>query len=315
LTSITIPNNVTSIGYEAFYGCSSIRSITIPNSITSIGKNAFQDCSSLIITKYSGDVASWCDIKFGSCDANPISNSNNLYINNQKIKDLVIPNTVDSIRDYAFYGCSSLSSVTIPNSVKNIGEEVFQDCSSLITTKYSGDVASWCDIKFGSYNANPTSISHNLYINDQDIKDLIIPNTVDSIHEYAFYGCSSIISIQIPNSVKRIGEEAFAGFSSLTKVICNAVSAPSTEHRAFAYSPIGSTVLYVPDESIVIYKNRLPWKQFGSMLPISQLPTDVEDVQIFKEKDTSIKKVIRNGQVVILHNDKSYNIMGQEVAK
>jgi hypothetical protein len=113
--------------------------------------------------------------------------------------------------------------------------------------------------------------------------------------------------------VTNIAGGTFHNCSSLTIVICKAILVPSTGEDVFAYVPISSAVLYVPDESVDIYKYMYPWDGFGTILPISQLPTDVEDVQISSDKDTSVKKVIRNGQVVILHNDKSYNIMGQEV--
>ena len=114
-------------------------------------------------------------------------------------------------------------------------------------------------------------------------------------------------------SVTSIGREAFYGCTALTIVICKAILVPSTGEDVFAHVPISSAVLYVPDESVDIYKYMSPWDRFGTILPISQLPNDVEDVQISSDKDASVKKVIRNGQVVILHNDKSYNIMGQEV--
>ncbi len=114
-------------------------------------------------------------------------------------------------------------------------------------------------------------------------------------------------------TVTSIGKSAFYGCTALTIVICKTILVPSTGKDVFAYVPISSAVLYVPDESVDIYKYIYPWDGFGTILPISQLPTDVEDVQISSDKDASVKKVIRNGQVVILHNDKSYNIMGQEV--
>ena len=88
---------------------------------------------------------------------------------------------------------------------------------------------------------------------------------------------------------------------------------PSTGEDVFANISISSAVLYVPDESVDIYKYMDPWDKFGTILPISQLPTDVENVQTIGGMDPSKKKLIRDGQVVILHNDKSYNIMGQEV--
>jgi hypothetical protein len=308
LTSVSIGNSVTSIGSSAFSGCSSLSSVTIGNSVTSIGFGAFNACSSLAKTNYTGDIAGWCKIKFDNYTARPIYYSHNLYINDQEIKDLVIPNTVDSIQNYAFYECFSLKSVIIPNSVKSIGyhtfyrccflkkdfvnnspldaEEngywgarvgeievdgmiiqgttvvgcrknvtnatipnyitrigsdafakcssltlvtissrinsieggAFDGCDALTKTNYLGDIAGWCAIKFGDISANPISNSHNLYINDQEIRDLVIPNTVDSIHNYAFKDCFSLTSVSIGNSVTSIGDYAFDGCSSLTSV-------------------------------------------------------------------------------------------------
>ena len=217
LTSVTIGNSVTSIGDRAFDGCSSLTSMTIGNSVTSIGYAAFHGCSSLTKTNYTGDIADWCNIKFDDL-ANPMIYSRDFYINDQEIKDLVIPNSVDTINNYAFSGCSFLTSVTIPNSVISIGDWAFSGCSSLTKTNYTGDIAGWCNIKFGNFSANPMSYSHNFYINDQEIKDLVIPNGVDTINNYAFYECSSLTSVTIPNSVTSIGGYAFRDCSSLTSV-------------------------------------------------------------------------------------------------
>ena len=128
LTSVTIGNSVTTIGGYAFSGCSGLTSVTIPNSVTSIGDNAFSDCSNLT-SVYIFDIAAWCNIQFKS---NPLSRAQHLYLNNKEVKDLVIPNNVTSISDYAFVGCSCLTSVTIGNSVTSIGRSAASQPSAAV---------------------------------------------------------------------------------------------------------------------------------------------------------------------------------------
>ncbi len=229
ITSITIPNSVTSIGNAAFYGCVSITSITIPRSVTSIGSDAFSGCNSL--ASITWNVKKWENTTTQS----PFSSSKKtiksftfgedvehiptyLCYDMDTLTTIDIPNNVTTIGDYAFSSCSGMTSVTIGKDVNNIGEGAFYGCFSLTKTNYTGDLASWCNIKFDDYSANPISYSHNLYINNQEIKDLVIPNTVDSIHHYAFYGCNALTSITIGNSVTDIGYSAFYGCSSLSSV-------------------------------------------------------------------------------------------------
>ncbi len=123
LTSITIPNSVTSIGYSAFRGCSSLTSITIPNSVTSIGGTAFEDCSSLasIIVEQGNEKYDSRD----KCNAIIETATNTLFAG---CKNTTIPESVTTIGNYAFYGCSSLTSITIPESVTSIGDYAFMGC-------------------------------------------------------------------------------------------------------------------------------------------------------------------------------------------
>ena len=180
LTSVDISFGITSIGDKAFNNCSKLTSITIPNSVTSIGDMAFNKCSALTSITLPNSVTSIGNSVFASCSA---------------LTSITIPNSVTNIGDKAFSSCSKLTSITIPNSVTSIGNSAFSSCSKLAKTNYTGNVASWCNIKFGNWNANPMSNSHNFYINDQEIKNLVIPNIVDTIHDYAFYGCSSLVSV------------------------------------------------------------------------------------------------------------------------
>ena len=130
LTSVTIGNSVTTIDGWAFGNCTGLTSVTIPNSVTSIGEDAFTYCNSLTTLNIS-DIAAWCNIDLGGLTSNPLYYSHNIYFNGNIITDLAIPNSVDNIKAYTFYNCSCLTSITIPSSVTYIGHNAFSNCDSL----------------------------------------------------------------------------------------------------------------------------------------------------------------------------------------
>ena len=290
-----IPSSVMSIGNSAFYRRSSLKSITIPNSVTSIGESAFSGCTSLTKTNYTGDIAGWCNIKFSNGGANPIYYSHNFYINDQKIKDLVIPNTVDSIHDYAFSGCSSLTSITIPNSITSIGKYAFYDCTALTSITIPNSVTSIGESAFEECSRltsvtignGVTSIGEYAFYNCAALTYITIPNSVTSIGAGAFLFCSGLTSVTIPNSVTSIGNWAFSYCISLTTLVCKATEIPNTAVNAFDDSNIvtedGPTLyatLYVPKASLDKYKSTAPWSYFKKILPIedsSEDPSNPDD--------------------------------------
>ena len=289
LTSITIPNSVTSIDDSAFYGCTSLTFITIPNSVTSIGYEAFGGCSNLTSITIPGSVTSIGGDAFDNCyfTYNTFINNSSLTSNNNwgaklcdeettdglLIKDNVvikcrkwttsanIPNRVTSIGEFAFENCSSLTSVTIPESVKHIGFSAFFDCSNL-TAVHITDLAAWCNIIFNrsySYYGYPFQCAHHLYMNGQEIKDLVIPEGVTNIGYCAFDGCIGITSITIPNSVTSIDDMAFYGCSGLTSVtIPNSVV--SIGDAAFY-----GTAWYDNRPDGLVYAGKVAYKYKGTM--------------------------------------------------
>ena len=195
LTSITIPNSVTSIGYGAFSGCTGLTSVTIPNSVTSVGYSAFSGCTGLTSVTIPNSVASIGESAFYKCSG---------------LTSVAIPNHVEIICPSTFQDCSSLTSITIPKSVSSIGYDAFRGCSSL-TSVHITDLKAWCETYNGSL-----MLDYHLYLNGVEIKDLVIPEGVTSIHN--FYNCSSLTSLTIPNSVTSISGDAFSGCSGLASI-------------------------------------------------------------------------------------------------
>ena len=141
IISIVIPNSVKSIGERAFRNCTSLTSIEIPNSVTGIGNNAFLECSNLAAV-HIGDIAAWCNIDFGNYSANPLYYAHNLYLNGDLVTDLVIPESVTSIKYAVFYNCSNLTYVDIPSNVISINESAFRGCSAIACITIPNSVTS-----------------------------------------------------------------------------------------------------------------------------------------------------------------------------
>ena len=164
LTSVTIPNSVTSIGDEAFYWCGGLTSVTIPNSVTSIGSSAFRECSGLTSVTIGNSVTSIGNRAFCLCSS---------------LTSVTIPNSVTSIGDEAFYWCKGLTSVTIGNSVTSIGDRAFENCHNLTSVTIPNSV---------------TTIGNRAFNWCYGLTSVTIPNSVTSIGDGAFY-CKNLTEV------------------------------------------------------------------------------------------------------------------------
>ena len=223
ITSATIAEGVTSVGYYAFYNCSSLTTVSIPAGVTSVGNQAFSSCSKLESITLPAGLTSIGSFAFSGCSALPA---------------ITIPATVTSIGRAAFEYCSALTSITIPDGVTTISDNAFSGCSNLASVNILDGV---------------TSIDGSAFYGCSNLANVNIPATVTSIGYGAFRGCSKLESITLPVSVTSVGNYAFRDCSMLAEINIFAVSLQTYGSNAFMSTPDGLKIC-VPSNSLEEYK-------------------------------------------------------------
>ena len=308
---LVIKEGTTCVGFEAFKGCDGLTSITIPSSVDYIDSGAFEGCDGLQAVHIT-DLAAWCDIEFQSelrSSSNPLSKAHHLYLNSEEVTNLVIPEGIASIGDYAFDYCTALTSVSIPEGITTIGTYAFRGCEDLtsvtipsslstiggnafiwcfnLDTVHISDLAAWCGISF-FWGANPLYYGANIYLGGEKVTDLVIPEGVASIGDGAFRGCSSLISVTIPSSINNIGEYAFEQCKGLTNVISHIEEPYEILDNVFEmYNDepyeryFTSATLYVPNGCKARYESTAGWKRFSKIIEDDYRPF-VEEGKVWK---------------------------------
>ena len=203
---------------------STLKEIVIPAGITYLASDAFKKCS-LLEKVYISDLAAWCAIDFCNSWSNPLFCAD-LYLNGERLTEIVIPEGVTRIGDYAFYSCDSLTKVTIPEGVTSIGESAFSDCAALIEVTIPTGVTSigkrafgYCDgLSAVALPDSVTEIGDHAFSGCDSLTEIVIPAGVTSIADSIFAYCNALSAVTIPDSVTRIGEGAFFWCKSLSKV-------------------------------------------------------------------------------------------------
>ena len=282
LQTITIPNHikvdgvdyaVRSLGAGCFDFCTSLTSIDIPSSVTRLGSGCFECCYSLthiIIPASVTRIGSQCFYKCYSLKSIDIlapitSLDNNCFRQCISLMSIVIPSSVTSLGLSCFEGCTSLTSVIIPYSITTLGRDCFRGCSSLKSIIIPTSV---------------TKLGANCFRGCSSLTSIDIPASVTSLGQDCFDGCSSLTSIIIPSSVTSIGDYCFIYCRSLTSITCK-IPTPLKDRSFFTNTPIENASLYVPEESIELYRTTSPWSGFGKILPITT--TDINNNTVTKE--------------------------------
>ncbi len=302
LADITIGESVTIIGEDAFYRCTGLTSVTIPNSVVSIGNSAFERCFNIASLNIGCSVSTIGDFAFYYCSG---------------LTSINIPNSVTSIGRHTFKGCSGLTSVTIPNSVISIGDNAFSGCSGLTSVTIPNSVRSIDYAAFGGCNGlesivveagnskydshdncnaiietatstliagckattipnSVTSIGNFAFEGCSGLTSVTIPNSVTTIGSYAFEGCSGLTSVIIPKSVTTIGDQSFCGCSGLTTIDSDIIHPSEVTLGEYVFNgvPKGSCSLYVFEESLSEYQTTSPWKEFNIIAKAMKLKAD-----------------------------------------
>ena len=284
LTSVTIPNSVTSIGYSAFYGCSGITSVTIPNSVTYIGGSAFLGCSGLNSIVVSGNNVTY-DSR-DNCNAIIETSTNTLVAG---CKNTIIPNSVTSIGGSAFEGCSGLTSLTIPNSVTSIGRFAFRGCSGL-TELDLNNVANIGWVAFEGCSSlkslsilKASELDSSTFDGCNAIETLVLPYEWGADFKMALSGTTQLRTLYIGENTASIPNKTFVNNKYLFEVYSNAATPPSIGTATFSSETYSYATLYVPQGSVNDYKYATGWRKFED---IQELPFQI----VVKDKKVSVDR-------------------------
>ncbi len=200
---------VTMIKAEAFDGCSTLTSITIPETVTSIGENAFRGCTGLIQTEngvsYVGGWVVACD----PCLTNvtlrngTVGIADKAFVGCNVLESIVLPASMRSIGAFAFSGCSNLSSVTLSSGLERIGNSAFAECRLLRSIELPSslrsigtDAFSYCrSLKSIEIPEGITELGENVFYYCYNLQSITIPHSVTQIREWALYNCTNLLTI------------------------------------------------------------------------------------------------------------------------
>ena len=300
---LDLPEGLTTIGEYAFSGAKSIKDVVLPQSLIALHQYSFQNCYSLH-TIAIGPNVSW-------------------------------------IAQHAFNGCVSLTNLSVPDRATDIGYHAFY-----MVPNVEGN-ATYIGNNAGARSVNGI-VEEPMVFDTQDRTRLRacsafakgyvrVPKGIKIINDNAFYLCFNITTVELPNSVQEVGGDAFTdcdavetliigtglqetnmyafNMKNLKNVVCMAVTPPDLGMNTFYKTKKANAILYVPDESVNAYKAADQWEDFGTIKPLSEMPSGIVIGEGFENISTATpaNKIIRDGVVLIEQNGKTFTVHGQEV--
>ncbi len=319
LTSVHLPNSITSIGESAFCNCDELTSMTIPAEVEFIGMNAFVWCTKL--SEYFVKTGSpYFSTKYGVLYN--LNQTKLIQYPNGKHGECIIPATVTSIDENAFGSsnitsinlpigltymghsafsyCTALTSITIPETVTSIEEYTFQYCSALSEVFFPATLKTIGANAFRNCTGlsgvltipnSVTSIGSYAFLNCQSLTGVNIGNSIKSIGRGSFFGCVSITNLTLSLSVTSIDSYAFWGCSALTSIFAYPVTPVDLSATASVFGGVNkaSCTLYIPIGSKSLYQNALQWMDFANIVEslTGLSPLSLETISLYPNPVTS----------------------------
>lgn len=262
LAQVKLPSHQTSVSYGAFYGCtalnaidlgdslehiaghafnscSSLQEITIPTSVTMIDGDAFVGCSNLKRVN-AGSVLSWCGIRFGNLDANPLSVAKHLFVEDEEVTCLVVPAAVNAINNYAFNACEGLTSLTIGKDVQTVGEKAFYKCSN--------------------------------------VAEVVVGDGVRYLGKQALGNCTKLKRVVLGRGLESLDSKAFSASMVINEIVSKATTPPVIAAKdCFSNTIYKNAIVSVPMESLAAYKSAPFWSQFEHLNGVNMCKGDVNN--------------------------------------
>ena len=282
IRAVTIPGSVKRIDANAFFNCINLRQITLSSHLTDIGPMAFYRCLNLSSIDIPDSVRVLRGSTFEQCTA---------------LKHVTLPDSLNAILDGTFNGCTALSFIRIPDGVRSIGKKAFASCTALSAVSFGDSLR---------------SIGSDAFLSCTALQSAILPDSLNSISAQAFKDCSGLKKIVLPSGLTSLSSNTFVGNKALAEIYCYA-DTPAVMNSNFTDVDTMTCILYVPENSIALYKDANGWRRFQDIRPLPADKPEQPADAVYTHSDALIapaKRFVNGCLTIILPDGSHYAIDG-----